>query len=79
MPEVLKTVSSLEYDLDKENTKWAAIASKNIGQGNISTTELKDILTVTTGYGNIVMDVFEINGLNYSGGGDTYDLRSFIG
>ena len=79
VPEVLKTVSSLEYDLDKENTKWAAIASKNIGQGNISTTELKDILTVTTGYDNIVMDVFEIHGLNYSGGGDTYDLRSFIG
>lgn len=77
-PAVLRTISKLEYDLDPATTKWVGMASKNIGQGNLSTQELRDILTITTEHDKLTSEVFEIHGLNFGGGKELYDLRSFV-
>ena len=78
IPEVLSTVSKLDYELDESRVSWVALQSRELGNLAIDSVRLRDLLAVTTGKENINAEVFRVEGINFSGG-TCYDFRSIIG
>lgn len=78
IPEVLSTVSKLDYELDESRVSWVALQSRELGNLAIDSVRLRDLLAVTTGKENINAEVFRVEGINFSGG-TCYDFRSIVG
>lgn len=79
VPDVLKCVNSLKYDINGENTVFVGMQINDIGDVNITSSEMQDIVNILLQKDNITAQVVRAKGVKLKGEGIIYDVLSLVG
>lgn len=78
VPEILKCINKLKYDVDN-NVMFVGMRTRNLGELNVSTREMTDIVQLLLGKSGIHAEVVTAEGINLKGDKVIYDVLSLIG
>lgn len=78
VPEVLKCVSSLKYDVEEDKVLIIGLSTRNVSELHMTSSEMTSIVQLLLNKGNLHAEVVSANGINLKGDEITYDVFSLI-
>lgn len=78
VPDVLKCVNSLKYDIDETKVTMIGVRTRELGEINITSAEMRDIVQVLLEKNSLNAEVVSMQGINLRGEDIVYDVLSII-
>lgn len=78
VPDILKCVNSLKYDVDETKVTMLGIRTADMGELNTTSTEMQHLVQVLLEKNTLHAEVVQMQGINLRGEGAVYDVLSII-
>lgn len=79
IPDILKCVSSLRYDVNPLNTVFVGMQINDIGSVNVTSAEMQAVINSLLGKDDLTAQVVKAKGVKLKGDGIIYDVLSLVG
>lgn len=76
--DILECVQSLRYDVDESKVVMIGLRTRNMGEINVTSSEMTDMVQLLLGKNNLHAEVITASGINLKGDEVTYDVFGVI-